>query len=74
MEKSLKVLSEPSERDDVADDMLKSHSEQRQKIKVNDLEKYLFKAFERREIPSFHEAIGPALTGFVYRIRSHVEN
>jgi hypothetical protein len=34
------------------------------KIKINDLEKYLFKAFERQKFPSFHEVLGPALTGF----------
>lgn len=34
-------------------------------IKINGLEKYHFKASEHQMYSSFHEAFGPALTGFL---------
>lgn len=36
------------------------------KIKANDMEKYLFEAFSHPKYPSFHEVIGPILTGSVF--------
>lgn len=45
--------------------------QQHPRIKVNDTEKYLLKAFKRPKYPSFHEVIGPVLTGFV--LSSHLQ-
>ena len=39
---------------------------QQPKIKVNDMELHLFKAFEHSKHPSFHEIIGPILAGFIF--------
>lgn len=46
------------------------------KVKVNGLEKHPSKAFEHQKFPSLHEALGPALTGFLCLIPPppHVEN
>jgi hypothetical protein len=40
--------------------------QQRPKIKVNDMEKNIFKAFKHPKHPSFHEVIGPILAGFLF--------
>lgn len=44
------------------------------KIKINGSEKNPFKAFELQKFPSFHEALGLALTGFLHPLPSLVEN
>lgn len=44
-------------------------------IKTNGVEKFVFNAMEEQEkFQSFHEVLGPVLTGLLYQIPFHVEN
>lgn len=82
MKRPLKDYSNSSSHDDVDKDKktVKLGDQFRQqlmpseRIKANGLEKSLFKAFEHQNFPSLHEALGPALTGFLCLILHQVEN
>ena len=73
MEKSLKFYSTQPKHDDVdkdkqifkTEDQLWKQLSPSEKIKINDSENQLSKAFEQQKFPSLHEALGPALTGFL---------
>lgn len=78
MEKPFKLYEGSPKRDDVQEvkqiskisDLLQEQQPLSNNIKINGLEKYLFKAFEHQKFSSFHEALGPALTGFLHLLLS----
>lgn len=81
MEESFKLYASSSKRDvqevkqiSKITDLLQQQQPLSENIKINGSEKYLFKAFEHQKYSSFHEAIGPALTGFLHPYSSHEEN
>lgn len=78
MMKPFKLCESSPKRDDVQEvkqiskisDVLQKQQPLSKNIKINGLEKYLFKAFEQQKFSSFHEALGPALTGFLHPLLS----
>lgn len=69
MDKPLKLFANSSLKRNEVDDkqisQIADHPPQQRErnIKINDAEKYPFKAVEQQKFPSFHKVLGPALTG-----------